>query len=427
MRSMFRSALVALMAALALGAVVAAASASAALPEVTIVKGGAYPLRVESSQPTRSAKISGVSEISSCVGVNTKGEINERGKAMSLTLELQSCEVGGKGTKCTTSGAEGGREVYPGSGSLVYINKYKGEVGLLFTLNATTMVCGALEEGVKGSILIPVTPTNTQTGELAYVITGNGSGKATYTKYENEKGESKTAKLEVNSGAGYKEAALEAESLDPAVQEGKELEILAALPPTSTEFVLGEGETFPDALTYSSAGASARITDPVETLTCEGIASKGSITGAKAMSLTIELKHCHNAKGIECKKEGGEAGVMSFSGSASPVYVSKSEKLAGALFTLTAAEFLCGAEEVSVRGNMVDPVTPVDTKTSTLDLSLQGNGKGKPTHTTYENEKGEVVKVKFETNFGSGYKEGALEATSESLALSASEALTLTA
>jgi hypothetical protein len=191
------------------------------------------------------------------------------------------------------------------------------------------------------------------------------------------------------------------------------------------EFVLGEGSVFPDAFEGGALAAKVSISNPVEALTCEGATARGSVTGAKSLSLTLELKRCANAS-EECKTPGAGAGVEILSGTGGLFYIAKAEKRAGVPFALTATEIVCGTLKVKVRGTIVIPINPTNTKTTKLTLPFTGNGSGRATYTTYENEKGEVIKAKLEANFGSGYKESALE-LAETLEPTASEALTITA
>jgi hypothetical protein len=44
---------------------------------------------------------------------------------------------------------------------------------------------------------------------------------------------------------------------------------------------------------------------------------------------------------------------------------------------------------------------------------LKGNGKGKPSLTTYYNDGGTAVKAKLEAELGAGFQEGAMEVEAE--------------
>jgi hypothetical protein len=519
MRSLLRAFVVALVAVCALGAAVSASAS--ALPRFAVAKGGSYPITAEASAPSAFAVISqATGEAHSCNGVDSQITIPALGSTASYAIELLNCKLA-NGLGCATEGSAGER--LSGTATLVYINKASKLVGLLVTLTPTEILCGALKEKVKGSFLAPITPINKETTSLGLSLTGNREGKPTYTTYENEKSEASKAKLEVNYGAGYKEAALETEELTLSTSGAKWVTVQAeiAVPPENTglpvvspttpvqgtleaathgtwaneptsytyqwercnaagegcepisgasgstytpvagdvghalvvkvtakneagstsarskatgavlaagkpEFALGEGSVFPDAFAGGAPAAKVSISNPVEALTCEGATAGGSVTGAKSLSLTIELKRCANAKSEECKTPGAGAGVEILSGTGGLFYIAKAEKRAGAPFALTATEIVCGALKVKVRGTIVIPISPLNAKTTKLTLPFTGNGSGSATYTTYENEKGEVIKAKLEANFGSGYKESALE-LAETLEPTASEAFTITA
>jgi hypothetical protein len=200
-----RGVLLALLAVLVMSAV-SVASASAALPEFVPGEGG-FPITVKNSQSKLASGISDATgEKYTCEGVNTSGSITA-GKTMSLTIERGRCNR--EGRECYTEGAELGTETFSGSATLAYIKKSEKKVGIVFTVNPTVIHCGSITEGVRGSIVIPITPINTLTSEPALVLEGNGAGVQEYRSYENEKGEVKKAYLELNWGAGYKTAALE--------------------------------------------------------------------------------------------------------------------------------------------------------------------------------------------------------------------------
>jgi hypothetical protein len=518
MRSLLRAFVVALVAVCALGA--AASASASAPPRFVVAKGGSYPITAEASAPSAFAVISQeTGEAHSCHGVDSQITIPAPGSTASYAIELQNCKLV-SGLACATEGSAGER--LSGTATLVYINRATKLVGLLVTLTPTEILCGTIKEKVKGSILAPITPINKETTSLGLSFTGNGAGKPTYTTYENEKGETSKAKLEVNPGTGYKAAALETEAVTLSTTEANGVIVQAetSIPPENTglpvvspttpvqgtleaatrgiwaneptsytyqwercnaagegcepisgasgskytpvagdvghalvvevtaknefgwssarskatgavlaagkpEFVLGEGSVFPDAFEGGAPAAKVSISNPVEALTCEGATARGSLTGAKSLSLTLELKRCANAS-EECKTPGAGAGVEILSGTGGLFYIAKAEKRAGVPFALTATEIVCGTLKVKVRGTIVIPITPLNAKTTKLALPFTGNGSGKATYTTYENEKGEVIKAKLEANFGSGYKESALE-LAETLEPTASEALTITA
>jgi hypothetical protein len=593
-------------------------------PEFVLGGGELFPVMLEGSS-SAIGQISGVGGSRyDCDDVNSKGSITGS-KALSLTVELEHCQLGTK--EFYTLGAEPGHEVFAGSASLVYISKAKKEVGVLFTLPETNIyVEGELFQTVRGTIVVPLTPVSTKTTKVDLTIHGNGNGKPTVESYENEQGEVEKAKLELNSGGGFKEAAFEVGGeLQLTASEGKSLTVsLLHSPPTAItkaatavtgkeatlhgtvnpdgaeakyffeygtekekythkteeasagsgtaevavskiitgltasttyyyrvvasneggttdgaedsfttptkptvetkpasgvdgseatlngivnpqgvsttyyfeygpaaektkyeyrtaeagagsgttnveelkavigltsktsyrfrivatnaggtsegaeqtftttasvapEFVLGEGEILPVTLEGSFPSVKSDLSNPNgEAQSCSGAKVKGSITSAKALSLTLELEKC--VKGTEkCNTAGAEAGREVLPGSGSLVYLDKATKEIGILFTQSELKIECpeNINTLKLRGTIVIPVTPANTKTTKVDLALQGNGKGKPTVESYENEKGEAEKAKLELNIdGAGYKESALE-TGEALDLTANKSLTI--
>ncbi len=430
MKSMFRGALVALAAALTLGAV-ASASASAARPTFTVPGAmlgvESYPIKAEVASSTVRSEISNPVKQWECEGANGALEVKQRTQAgestIPFTIEFKHC--GGSLTPCETEGAEAGHELLSGTASPVYIPgmQKREKAGVLITLTPTYLTCLDNKEQIRGSILVPVTPLNTSAKELSLPFEGNGSGSPTYTTYENAEGSDIEAKLEMNFGAGYKVVALEVgKGLHWSVAEGKSLEVEAEVPSAALpRFAPG---LFPTALEGSSS-AAVKISNPVKLLTCEGVKSADSITGAKALNVSMEFTKCATS-GTKCNTVGAGAGVEVLSGTAGVVYINKAERLAGTILTLSASEIVCGTTKAKVRGSVLVPVTPTNTKTTQFDLALTGNGEGGPTYTGYENEKGEAKEAELEVNLGTGYRKAALE-VAETLKLNAGETLMLEA
>lgn len=282
-------------------------------------------------------------------------------------------------------------------------------------VSPTTPVQGTVETATRGTWANEPTSYAYQwercnaAGEACEQISGASGSK--YTPVAGDVGHALVVEVTAKNEFGWSSARSKATGA-----------VLAAGKP---EFVLGEGSVFPDAFEGGAPAAKVSISNPVEALTCEGATARGSLTGAKSLSLTLELKRCANAS-EECKTPGAGAGVEILSGTGGLFYIAKAEKKAGVPFALTATEIVCGTLKVKVRGTIVIPITPLNAKTTKLALPFTGNGSGIATYTTYENEKGEVIKAKLEANLGSGYKECALE-LAETLEPTASEALTITA
>jgi hypothetical protein len=196
------------------------------------------------------------------------------------------------------------------------------------------------------------------------------------------------------------------------------------------EFVLGEGELLPVTLEGSLPSAKSVLnTRALAAVTCEGLKAKGSITHAKAISLAIELTSCvesFSGEKPKCKTEGAAAGtvVLFGNGTGSPVYIDKAKTEIGVLLGVTETVITCNELKVKVKGTVVVPVTPVNTKTTKVDLAFKGNGKGKPTVESYENEKGESEKAHLELKVDGEDEEAALEVPEE-IPLTANKSLTI--
>lgn len=199
----------------------------------------------------------------------------------------------------------------------------------------------------------------------------------------------------------------------------------AALP----EFV-PEGGKFPVALEGNFTTAETNWSDASGSVvpftgSCKGVKVTGSIEAAKSAALSIEGKNCQSPAYIRwCFTPGSEEGVEIISGNASLVYISKSKKELGLLFATKATTIHCGTSETDVQGSLIIPVTPVNTKTSKVDLLITSNKKGKNTDTSYENEKGEVKHAWLELEVGAGFSEAAFEVEAY-LNLTASKSLTV--
>jgi hypothetical protein len=201
----------------------------------------------------------------------------------------------------------------------------------------------------------------------------------------------------------------------------------AALP----EFVPGAGEKLPIALEGSFPTAKAiSLETEIEAWggICEGVKSSGSITGAKTLSLSLTLQNCKVDSGEGCETEGSEEGLETLSGSASLVYVDKATKQVAALLTPSASVVRCAGEKLKVKGSLLIPLTPVNTKTSKPGFILKKSGLAHNEITSYENEKGEIKKAFLEVNYGAGYFQCSLELNGgKELQLTASKAFTLDA
>ena len=171
----------------------------------------------------------------------------------------------------------------------------------------------------------------------------------------------------------------------------------AALP----EFVHGEGEAFP--VSFESPRISGAEELRLEThllgtfLECGDVKISGQITGAKAASITASLGEC-GEWGLGCETAKAKAGNVTLTGTGALSYVSKSSKTVGIVLNVPETKALCGPEHehvLIIKGTVILPVTPVNTKTTAYRSTIHQTSPGTQEITQYENEKGETVKAKL--------------------------------
>jgi hypothetical protein len=176
-----------------------------------------------------------------------------------------------------------------------------------------------------------------------------------------------------------------------------------------------------------------------EQLECKEGTASGTITGPKALTVKLALKHC-GYKGspplATCTTKGAAEGeIKTEELQAAPVYISKSSKEVGILLNqYTGSEFeeapafavfACGPKQETkerIEGSVIAPIAAINTKTSKFNLKLrQALGIQKPTQ--YENEKGEKkgLNVLSGTFNGSNHYQIGLETAGEAELLTAAE------
>jgi hypothetical protein len=195
----------------------------------------------------------------------------------------------------------------------------------------------------------------------------------------------------------------------------------AALP----EFVPGAGTKFPIALEASMPTARTEINlgagSGGATGICQGLKIAGSITGAKTLSLPVQLEKCQLGEQA-CYTTGASEGTENPFGSATLVYINKSKKEVGLLISQAKVKGVCAGGNWSLKGEVVVPITPINTKASSFEIVAKGNGKEVPNYRTYENANGETVSVKL--GFGEALQQTALE-VSEPITLKTASPLTI--
>jgi DNA-binding beta-propeller fold protein YncE len=236
MRSKYKSALAALVAVCALGAV-ASASASAAPPEFTLKAGEKFPDAIGNSLNSVPAGFETEALSASCSSNKTTGEITSA-KAASLTLEWTGCVKGT--TQFTSEGAEAGHIVITGTGTLVYIDKAKSQVGVLLALKEVKLLAGEAKFFLKGSLVVPISPINQKVYTFELPFHQKGVGEQEFTSYENEKGEVESTQLilEISKKAALAGIYVGNEDYTNQVTASRELTVNTLSPPPTylTEF-----------------------------------------------------------------------------------------------------------------------------------------------------------------------------------------------
>jgi len=350
-------------------------------------------------------------------------------------------------------------EASAGSGTIsvrvtATITGLTGSTTYYYRIVATS--AGGTTDGVEKSFATsakPTVETKPATGVAGAEVTLNGlvNPKGATTTYyfqyglaaEKRNYEHTTAEATAGSGTSNLEELTTVFGLTPSTKyrfrivavnaNGKTLgseQTFTTTTSTLPEFVLAEGETLPATLEGSFPSAKSNLSNTSgEHQSCSGAKVKGSITSAKALSLTLELEKCMKPDGVKCKTPGAEEGLDVLPGSGGLVYIDKAKKEVGILLTLNeVVKIECEEEDEDqeLRGTTVIPLTPVNTETTKVDLAIHSNSKGKPAVESYENEKGEVEKAKLELEAGSGVKPGAIE-IGEELDLTANKSLTIEA
>lgn len=204
----------------------------------------------------------------------------------------------------------------------------------------------------------------------------------------------------------------------------------AALP----EFVHGAGEAFPVSFASQSMEGSEEVrleTHQLGTfLECGHVTISGQITGAKSANVTANLGECGEwNKGCETAK--AKAGNVTITGTGALAYLSKSSKTVGVVLSIAETKVLCGEPEnrqtLIVKGNVILPITSINTKTTAYQATLHQTSPGTQEVTQYENEKGEAVKAKLTASAeGSLFYEASLNIT-RVVELTMAKAITISA
>jgi len=201
----FKAIGVALMALFVLG--IAATSAFATLPDVSIALGGAYPLHLNFADNGETA-----TKLESTAGSTLTGkgflllllakELSSLGTYNTLFLNVV---MGTK--KCNTAGDKAGEVLLPENEyHVVFPSLSPLTLGIAFLVKETEITCETLKLKVKGCALANITDPKTATEEATLAtgeLTGS-KGKNTLTEYDNAEGTAKVkCILETNFGTGF--------------------------------------------------------------------------------------------------------------------------------------------------------------------------------------------------------------------------------
>lgn len=160
--------------------------------------------------------------------------------------------------------------------------------------------------------------------------------------------------------------------------------------------------SFPISISFTSGKALIETSTGV-TECPWGVSGTGSITGFKKGHAVLTFQQC------KCTSEGQVAGTIKTSElEVTPVYYSKANKLVALYLKppvgTTFAKFSCGGlvGQAEMRGALLVEFRPINEMRTTFEgLVLEGT-KGTIFPGSYENEKGELVKITFESNIFNG-------------------------
>jgi hypothetical protein len=190
-----------------------------ALPDVSIALctgGGCYPLRV------------GTTVTGGLTNLSSAGSTTFFGEGFLLLLHLPELTAlstfeallakvrtpGASPKECNSEGDAAGEVLLKGTFHVVYTALTSLALGILYLVEPLNVACGEDKVQVKGNVLSSLNggTEGTELTSILGLIAGNERGVPKLKTYFNAAGASATAKLEVDSGIGFAEAALE---IDP--------------------------------------------------------------------------------------------------------------------------------------------------------------------------------------------------------------------
>jgi hypothetical protein len=425
--SRHRATLIALMVASLFGVLGVASASAASQPQFVLKAGESFPASIGSSLHAGSVSFAWPTQTwGTCNADGVSGSITGPTSA-ALTFEWTGCSSGS--AQWHSEGAPEGHVVISGTAHLDYTSWSAEKVALVLPLNEVKLISGGSSIKLRGNLVVPVGPTDTETTKLGLPIHEKGLGEQEFAAYENEAHQSVEARPQIEFGSVAKKAGIEIQGADE-LTVSKHVTVWTSplgSPPPRAEYVLGSGSSFPVTLGGTAATAAASLGSAAGAITCSGADVRGTITASTSGGVqALELEHCKTPSGAsDCTSTGAGPGIVSLAGTSSLAYISKAEGRVGMLFSFEPAEIACGTVKDHLKGELVIAVSPVGVQTSTLDLGLTRKGlEYENTYTSYENEKGERIATKLEANFGTGYKKAYLE-TGE-LAPTLNKSLTVT-
>jgi hypothetical protein len=173
------------------------------------------------------------------------------------------------------------------------------------------------------------------------------------------------------------------------------------------------GAAYPVDAHFHNPTITGKITNPVESISGKGVTYLVLLKELSSLGhFSLDIEHVENAKGETCNTPGDAVGIVLTEGDFHIVYTSLSPLTLGVLGLLVASTAECGALKIKGKGSILGSLklgASESEELTSLSGELTGNGAGKPTLSTYYNDAGEAVKAKFELNFGTGFKEAAVE------------------
>jgi hypothetical protein len=183
------------------------------------------------------------------------------------------------------------------------------------------------------------------------------------------------------------------------------------------------GGSYPLTGRATSLTVTGKLSNPVEAL--EGVGGLLFVSVDQLTSLgTFEalFTKVKTAAGTGCASEGDTNEEILFKGTFHLVPAAGGRVLI--LVLVTPFKVNCGTKSIKVQGSGLGALKNLGTEgTEYTGLSagpIRGNGEGKPVLTTYLTDSETVATAKLESNFGSGFKESALE-IEEEMSATASE------